>query len=43
MAIRGVDVWLHAFLTSPLDGREWSLNFKPRLLGLRERTLATIE
>jgi hypothetical protein len=24
MAYEGVDVWLHAFLTSALDGDEWS-------------------
>jgi hypothetical protein len=43
MAFRGVNIWLHAFLTSLLNGRESSLNFKPRLLELRERTLATID
>jgi hypothetical protein len=32
MAFRGVDVRLHSFLTSALGKREWSLNFKPRLL-----------
>ena len=43
MAFRGVDVWLHASLTSPLNGRESSLNLKLRLLEFLERTLATIE
>jgi len=34
VAFRGVGVWLYSFLTSALDGREWSL---------LEITLATIE
>jgi hypothetical protein len=38
---RGVEVYLHVFLNSALDGGEWWVSFVPRPLYLRERAPGT--